>query len=124
MFKKNIKPEWEDPENRNGAELSCRAAFSLNDVDRFWENMVFGLIGEVIDINDEICGCRVIDKSKKGNPKTMFKFELWLRSENSDHEKIKKNLLDCLFDGDSSKIKGLPEFEFKLHNLTGGGARK
>ena len=27
LFKKNIKPEWEDPQNRSGAEWFCRKMF-------------------------------------------------------------------------------------------------
>lgn len=119
VFKKNIRPEWEDPENRDGAELTCRKGFSTGELDRHWENMVFGLIGEIIDVNNDICGCRVIDKSQKN--KTMYKFELWLRSGSCDQEKLKKNLLEVLADGEgNSRTKGL-EFEFKLHN---SGARK
>ena len=80
--------------------------------------MVFGVIGEMVDISNEICGCRVIDKSKKGNPRTLFKLELWLRSSRSEvGERIKKNLLEVLADGEGSKAKGMPEFEFKSHNV-------
>jgi hypothetical protein len=122
VFKKGIKPEWEDPVNRNGAELSCRKGFGIGELSCHWENLVFGLIGEMIDIGDEICGCRVIDKSKKGHPKTLFKFEVWLRSGTCDYEKINKNMLDILGDVEGAKAKGLPDFEFKLHNS--GGAKK
>lgn len=43
--------------------------------------MVLGLVGETIDVGDEICGARVVDKSK-GNH-IVYRFELWLRSD--DH---------------------------------------
>lgn len=43
--------------------------------------MVLGLVGETIDVGDEICGARVVDKSK-GNH-VVYRFELWLRS--NDH---------------------------------------
>ena len=43
--------------------------------------MVLGLIGETVDIGDEICGARVVDKSK-GNH-VVYRFELWLRT--NDH---------------------------------------
>jgi hypothetical protein len=119
VFKKGIKPEWEDPANRAGAELSCRKPFTSSEVDKYWDNMVFGLIGEVIDVGDEICGCRIIDKSKRGNSKTLFKFELWVRSGTCDRDKLRNNLLDALSEGDVMKSKGLPEFEFRLHNSAG-----
>ena len=34
-------------------------------MDTYWENLVLALIGETIDVGDEICGCRVVDKSSK-----------------------------------------------------------
>jgi hypothetical protein len=37
-------------------------------LDQYWDNLVLALIGEMIDDSDEVCGCRVVDKSnKKGN---------------------------------------------------------
>lgn len=45
------------------------------------ENMVLGLVGETIDVGDEICGARVVDKSKGSH--AVYRFELWLRS--NDH---------------------------------------
>lgn len=84
VFKKGIRPEWEDVANRSGSELTCRKQMQMEVLDGYWENLVLGMIGEVIDENDEICGCRVVDKSKKGTSKTMFRIELWLRSGNAD----------------------------------------
>ena len=34
LFKKNIKPEWEDPMNRTGAEWFCRKMFPLQQLVR------------------------------------------------------------------------------------------
>lgn len=42
---------------------------------------MLGLVGETIDVGDEICGARVVDKSKGGH--AVYRFELWLRS--NDH---------------------------------------
>lgn len=42
--------------------------FQPEQLDIYWENLVLALIGETIDEGDEICGCRVVDKSaKKGS---------------------------------------------------------
>ena len=49
-----------------------------------------------MDENDEICGCRVVDKSKKGSNKTMFRIELWLRSTNQEAgERIRQVTYFC-----------------------------
>jgi hypothetical protein len=119
VFKKGIRPEWEDPANRSGSELSFRKAMHMEQLDSYWENLVLGLIGETIDDGDEICGCRVVDKSKKGPNagRAMFRIELWLRSHNQDSaEKIKMRMIDALTDGEASKTGSkvkIPEFEFK-----------
>ena len=52
--------------------ISCthyfRKLFHPEQLDVFWENLVLALIGETIDEGDEICGCRVVDRSaRKGS---------------------------------------------------------
>jgi hypothetical protein len=106
LFKKGIKPEWEDPANATGSEFQCRKTMSLTEIDVHWENLVLALIGEMIDERDEICGGRVVDKSKKGNNRQIFRLELWLRSRDEElAERIKNRMLDVLADGDKKAIK-------------------
>jgi hypothetical protein len=48
--------------------LYCRKPFTPDQLDVYWENLVLSLLGETIDDGDEVCGCRVVDKSpKKGD---------------------------------------------------------
>jgi hypothetical protein len=119
VFKKGIKPEWEDIANKSGGELVCRKTMTSDQLDIYWENLVLGLIGETIDEADEVCGCRVVDKSKKGSSRTMFRLELWTRSSSEvTANLLKSRLNDVLSDGESSKAnsKVRPlEFEFKVH---------
>lgn len=50
-----------------------RKSFLPEQLDIYWENLVLALIGETIDEGDEICGCRVVDKSaKKGESDFVF----------------------------------------------------
>ena len=115
VFKKGIRPEWEDAANRSGAELVARKTMRVEECDVYWENLVLALIGETMDEGDEICGGRIVDKSKRGNPRTLFKIEIWLRSNNPEiAERIRLKLMDVLSDGDI-KAKGLPEFSFMAH---------
>ena len=120
IFKKGIRPEWEDTANRTGGELTCRKSFQPEQLDVFWENLVLALIGETIDEGDEICGCRVVDKSVgkgKGPSRCMYKLELWLRTGNGElADKLRTRMLDALTDGEASKPNSrakLPEFEYK-----------
>jgi hypothetical protein len=116
LFKKGIKPEWEDPANSSGGELVARKTFPPDLLDLYWEHLVLGLIGETMDDGDEICGGRIVDKSKRGG-RPICKLELWLRSSSPEvGDRMRVRLLDCLVDGDSSKHgRGLPEFGFKPH---------
>jgi hypothetical protein len=117
VFKKGIRPEWEDPMNRTGAEFTVRKTMQPDALDVYWENLVLGLIGETIDADDDICGCRVVDKSKKGTHRTMFRLELWVKSGNQEvADKIRVRLNNALSDGEASKPNSktrVPEFEFK-----------
>lgn len=117
VFKKGIKPAWEDPANQNGSELSTKKiVISAETIDTWWENMVLGVIGETIEEDNEICGCRVADKSqvKAANPRIMYKMELWLRRVNTDEgDGLKRRLCDAILEGDStkSKTRQFPEFD-------------
>ena len=121
LFKKGIKPAWEDVANRSGSELVCRKTMNTDVVDLYWENLVLALIGETIDQEDQICGVRVVDKSKRGSARTLFKFELWLRTNSPEvGEILRVRMLDVLADNEGgAKInpKNLPEFQYKPHNV-------
>jgi hypothetical protein len=113
LFKNGIQPAWEDPANKNGMELVAIKTLTSEVLDQFWENLVLGLIGETIDEGDEICGCRIVNQSRKAKP--TYKIELWLRSsDESICSRIKTKLCDALTDSDGNKSHGklkAPEFE-------------
>ena len=79
LFKKGIKPEWEDAGNREGAEWFARKNFGMAQLDDFWQNLALGMIGETIDHGDELCGARVVDKSATG--RCMYRLELWFKKK-------------------------------------------
>ena len=53
LFKKGIKPEWEDAANRTGAEWFCRKTFAAQQLDDYWQSLVLGMIGETMDPADQ-----------------------------------------------------------------------
>lgn len=61
--------------------ISPLTVASVSCFDPPQENMVLGLVGETIDVGDEICGARIVDKSKGHH--VVYRFELWLRT--NDH---------------------------------------
>jgi hypothetical protein len=118
VFKKGIRPEWEDPKNKYGGELVCRKSFSLDMLDQYWDNLVLALIGEIIDDSDEVCGCRVVDKSNK---KAIYKLELWLKTGGTAEiaDKIRTKMLNTLLPEDGSKTMNrtkMLDFEYKKRN--------
>ncbi|CAM9239833.1 unnamed protein product [Phaeothamnion confervicola] len=114
LFKEGIKPEWEDEANANGGEWSCRKSMPIMQVDRFWENLVLGCIGETIDPGDDVCGVRVVDKSK--GSQSLYRLELWLRRKDPQtrESRLLERMTACLADG-ATNPKAVPEFGFKEH---------
>lgn len=55
VFRKGIRPVWEDEENRKGGKWVVRLKKGV--ADRYWEDLVFAVIGEAFaDSPDEVCG--------------------------------------------------------------------
>lgn len=81
MFKKGIRPEWEDKSNMNGCDLSCKQYFDLKELDDIYEKLLLGSIGEICDDGDNISGIRVIDKCKKlkHEYKYLYRVEIWFK---------------------------------------------
>uniref|UniRef100_A0A7S2XVT5 Eukaryotic translation initiation factor 4E n=1 Tax=Fibrocapsa japonica TaxID=94617 RepID=A0A7S2XVT5_9STRA len=112
IFKEGINPEWEDPVNAKGGEFSCRKTFDPVTLDKLWENLLMGIIGETIDWADHISGARVVDKSK--GTRAVYKLELWVKSKEMDaNETLKSNMLNVIFDGIEQKL--MVDFEWKKH---------
>jgi len=114
LFKKGIEPEWGDPANVTGGEWFCRQYFDGSVLDLYWQNLIMGVIGEVMDAHDNINGCRVVDKSR-GYP--MFKLEIWLKTRDPAFtEPIKEKLLEVMTDGQPAVQKAHPKFDWKDHS--------
>jgi len=109
LFKKNIKPEWEDPMNRTGGEWFCRKMFPMPQLDGFWQDLVLGMIGETIDPADDICGARVVDKSTNG--RQMYRLELWMKKKDDG---TAKELLERM-NGALGKGSSACKWEFRPH---------
>ncbi|CAG0894219.1 unnamed protein product [Cyprideis torosa] len=57
LFKRGIKPMWEDEANRRGGKWIVRLRKNL--ASRCWENLVMAMLGEQFMVGEEICGCVV-----------------------------------------------------------------
>ena len=59
---KGIKPMWEDDANARGGKWVINLKSLKGDknmLNQYWENLVLGMIGETIDVSDEITGAVV-----------------------------------------------------------------
>jgi len=77
FFKKGIKPMWEDPQNAKGGKW----VVTLKDkalVDILWEKVLLALVGETLDIDDEVCGA-VFSRRKGGD-----RIAVWNRNRDNE----------------------------------------
>eukprot|EP00656_Telonema_subtile_P007054 TRINITY_DN132_c0_g1_i1.p1 TRINITY_DN132_c0_g1~~TRINITY_DN132_c0_g1_i1.p1 ORF type:complete len:648 (-),score=151.11 TRINITY_DN132_c0_g1_i1:229-2172(-) len=93
LFRHGVQPEWEDPKNCAGAELTV-STDSLEQCDRCWQNILLATIGSCLPCSDEITGVRVIDKCKKGT-KPVYRLEVWFTAE-ADVKALKPALIEAL----------------------------
>lgn len=55
IFKKGIRPVWEDDENKHGGKWIVRLKKGV--ADRYWEDLLFAIIGDQLaEVSEEICG--------------------------------------------------------------------
>lgn len=54
MFKKGIRPVWEDEENKKGGKWIVRLKKGV--ADRYWEELVFAIAGDEFEASEEVCG--------------------------------------------------------------------
>lgn len=111
IFRKGIKPEWEDPWNAQGGHflLSLKPDLGGAQVDELWNNVVMGMIIGAIEPADMITGVRLVDKtSDKNFP--LIKLELWF------------NDIDKEDSGRLFKLRG--SFEACMRTDIEGGDRK
>ena len=82
MFRSNILPKWEDPQNIVGGELSLKKFFSkdmsiIKYLDHLWLNTAMLCIGEQFTNSEKITGIRVVDSSVAATGKQLFRIEIW-----------------------------------------------
>lgn len=81
LFKRGIKPMWEDPANANGGKWVLTMKNSPDLLDRCWFDLCMALVGEQIESGNssgeegEICGAVVSLRSK------VDRIQVWVRSK-------------------------------------------
>ena len=90
LFKYDIKPIWEDENNKNGGKVSIKLRKDFTTI--IWEEMIFALIGDILpeNIKNEINGI-VVSSRKEFNV-----LQIWFKNYSFDHEIIQKFIRDLL----------------------------
>lgn len=80
LFKRGVKPMWEDPANKNGGKWIISLKGSRDKLNQYWESVILCLIGEMLepsDSSDEVCGA-VMSRRKNGD-----RIAIWNRRKDS-----------------------------------------
>ncbi|KAI7822922.1 translation initiation factor eIF 4e-like domain-containing protein [Gamsiella multidivaricata] len=104
LFKKGVRPVWEDPVNINGGKWIVRLKKGL--ASRYWENLVMAVIGDQFDVGEEICG---IVLSIRGAEDIL---SIW--NQSADEGRINLKIRDTM-----KRVLNLPAdtiMEYKSHN--------
>ena len=90
MFQSQVKPEWEDPVNKNGGQFQINFKSNLPFLQTIWDKLVFSIVTGEFDGADMISGIRLLDKSAFGR-ESMFRIEIWTKF-NSENQMMVQEL--------------------------------
>ncbi|KAH8235011.1 hypothetical protein KR032_007567 [Drosophila birchii] len=109
LFKKGIRPMWEDAANKQGGRwVITLNKSSKSDLDNLWLDVLLCLIGEAFDHSDQICGA-VVNIRGKSN-----KISIWTANGNNEEAalEIGHKLRDALRLGRQNSL------QYQLHKDT------
>lgn len=93
LFKNNIRPMWEDEQNKNGGRwiINLQKFFRHNELDKLWLEVILCLIGEAFDYSEDICGAVVNVRPSR------HKIAIWTSNNNKQRilsigKKLKESL--------------------------------
>jgi translation initiation factor 4E len=106
VFKKGIKPMWEDDANKNGGKWMIRLKKGVSS--RCWENLLLAILGEQFIVGNEMCGVVISIRP------TEDIISLWNRtaSDNSITARIRDTMTRVM----SLPIKTI--MEYKAHDAS------
>lgn len=103
LFKKDIRPIWEDEVNRQGGKWIVRLKKGV--ADRYWESLVLALIGDQFgDAGDDVCG--VVLSVRNGEDI----LSIWTKSDGGRVLKARETMKHVLNFPPNTRV------EFKTHD--------
>ncbi|KAK2935727.1 Translation Initiation factor eIF- 4e [Fusarium oxysporum f. sp. vasinfectum] len=103
LFKKGIRPIWEDDVNKKGGKWVVRMKKGV--ADRYWEDLILSLIGDQFaDAGDDVCGAVLSVRNGEDI------LSIWTRTDGGRVIKIRETMKHVLNFPASTRI------EFKSHD--------
>jgi len=105
LFKKGIRPIWEDDVNKNGGKWVVRLRKGV--ADRYWEDLLFAIIGDQFsEAGEEVCGAVLSVRNGEDI------LSIWARSEGQRVLKIRETMKRVLSFPPDTKL------EWKSHDTS------
>ncbi|KAI9880917.1 MAG: hypothetical protein M1830_009985 [Pleopsidium flavum] len=85
IFKKGVRPVWEDEENRKGGKWIVRLKKGVSD--RFWEDLLLAIVGDqFVEAGEEVCGAVLSVRSGEDV------LSVWTRIDGGRNIKIRETI--------------------------------
>ncbi|KAL7421151.1 hypothetical protein Q5752_004036 [Cryptotrichosporon argae] len=116
LFKTPIRPMWEDPANARGGKwvvlLRCAPGQPAHTLDAAWANLCMGLVGDVVDPEDNVCGVVASTRAK------VDRIQVWTRGRDDADalNRLGHRIIECLaLDGREADNVSI-EFQYNAAN--------
>lgn len=126
IFKKGIKPEWEDPKNAQGGHFQYHIKSQTPGglIDQYWNYLTISVVGNMINSGEHITGLRLVDKTVGGSRNLQgVRIEVWFDCDQSNDagKKIVKNLQTSIEEHMNQRVDGMknqntPPCQVKSHS--------
>lgn len=105
VFKKGIRPVWEDDENKKGGKWVIRLRKGV--ADRYWEELLFAMIGDQFaEASEEVCGAVLSVRNGEDI------LNIWVRNDGGRVLKIRETVKRILAFPPDTKV------EWKSHDAS------
>lgn len=103
VFRKGIRPEWEDPAFKTGGKWTFQAG-ARDEVDRMWMDTLCALIGSTLDSLDNEVAMGVFVLVRRAN----IRIQLWVKCDMQGSIESAKNFKAALGLSEKQKIEYSP----------------
>lgn len=119
IFRKGVRPEWEDPLNASGGhfQFQLKSTMEGGQIDEYWNNLVLGVVGGTIEPSDIITGVRLVDKLSGPRQANGIRLELWFTGyeDTAAVSQLKKSVERCMSTRLDGVMGAVPKCDAKTH---------